>query len=496
MTNQLFRTKRIDPNAAQSSDLKRVLSKWGLTFLGIGAIIGAGIFVMTGKAAGDNAGPALAISFIIAGIGCGFSGLCYAEFAAMLPISGSAYAYAYATLGEIVAWIIGWALVLEYLFAASTVAVSWSGYLTSFLGEHGIFLPQIIAKAPIIWDDKLGGFVTTGSIINLPAIAIIALLTSLLVVGISESAKMNNIIVFIKTAVIVLFIVFGFGYLMGNGFSNWEPFIPENTGEFGKFGWSGILAGASTVFFAYIGFDAVSTAAQEAKNPQKDMPFGILASLALSTLLYIAVSLVLTGVVNYEEMSTQALQKLAVHQEPIGLAVQRMVEYMGSGMSWLGFFVNLGALAGLTTVILVMLMGQPRIFYSMAKDGLLPPVFAKVHPKYQTPHINTIITGGIAIVLAGLFPIGILGDLVVLGTLLAFTIVSIGVIVLRRKSPELHRPFKAPLVPLVPALGAAICLLLMFSKEPIAWVIFIGWMAIGLVIYFAYGKRNSRLRDE
>ncbi|MCS6906010.1 MAG: amino acid permease [Bacteroidia bacterium] len=494
MPNQLFRIKPIDPNAAQSSDLKRVLGKWGLTFLGIGAIIGAGIFVMTGKAAGDHAGPALAISFIIAGIGCGFSGLCYAEFAAMLPISGSAYAYAYATLGEIIAWIIGWALVLEYLFAASTVAVSWSGYLTSFLGEHGIYLPQIIAKAPIIWDDKLG-FVATGSIINLPAVAIIALLTSLLVIGISESAKMNNIIVFIKTSVIILFILFGFIYLLGNGFDNWKPFIPENTGEFGKFGWSGILAGAGTVFFAYIGFDAVSTAAQEARNPQKDMPFGILVSLAISTVLYIGVSLVLTGVVKYEEMSTQALQKLAVHQEPIALAVQRMVDYMGSSMAWLGFFVNLGALAGLTTVILVMLMGQPRIFYSMAKDGLLPPIFSKVHPRYQTPHINTMITGGIAILLAGIFPIGILGDLVVLGTLLAFTIVSIGVIILRKKNPEAYRPFKVPFVPVVPALGAAICVLLMLSKEPIAWVIFLGWMAIGLTIYFAYGNKNSRLKD-
>jgi APA family basic amino acid/polyamine antiporter len=458
--------------------LKRTLSRLNLITLGIGAIIGAGIFVLTGQAAAAYAGPAVVLSFIVAGIACAFAGACYAEFASLIPVAGSAYTYAYATLGEFIAWIIGWDLILEYLFGASTVAVGWSGYVVSFFKDIGIVIPASMSSAPLAFDVATGTWTTTGAIINFPAIFIVALLTTLLVIGIKESANFNNIIVIIKVTVILLFIGFGVFYIST---ANWKPFIPENTGEYGHYGISGILRAAGVVFFAYIGFDAVSTAAQEAKNPQKDMPYGILVSLIICTVLYILVGLVMTGIVPYPELNNAA---------PVAVAVDKA----GSGLVWLRYPVKIGAIAGLSSVILVMLMGQPRVFYSMARDGLLPAAFGKVHPKFKTPYITTIVTGIIAGIVSGLFPIGLLGELVSIGTLLAFTIVCGGVLVLRYREPDLKRPFKTPFFPVVPILGMVTSLGVMASLPRDTWFRLILWMLIGIIIYFTYGRKKSKIR--
>ena len=454
--------------------LKRALTATNLTLLGIGAIIGAGIFVLTGTAAANYAGPAIVLSFILAGTGCLFAGLCYAEFASMIPIAGSAYTYSYATLGEFIAWIIGWDLVLEYLFGASTVAVGWSGYFVSFMNSIGITMPTAWTQAPFAYT-AAAGLSRTGAILNIPAIFLIAVLTVLLVVGVKESAGFNNVVVAIKVAII--FLVIGFGFMFVNP-DNWSPFIPPNTGP-GQFGWDGIVRGAGVIFFAYIGFDAVSTAAQEAKNPQRDMPIGILGSLAFCTILYILMALVMTGLVPYTQLNVP---------DPVYVALAAA----GPGLSWLTKLIAIGAMAGLASVVLVMLMGQPRIFYSMARDGLLPPVFGKVHPRFQTPYVTTILTGIVAAAMAGLFPIGILGELVSIGTLLAFVIVCAGTWVLRRRSPELPRPFKAPLVPAVPILGILICGYMMARLPRDTWLRLIIWMALGLVIYFTYSRKRSR----
>lgn len=463
--------------------LKRSLTATNLTLLGIGAIIGAGIFVLTGTAAAQHAGPAIVISFIIAGAGCAFAGLCYAEFASMIPIAGSAYTYGYATLGELLAWIIGWDLILEYLFAASTVAVGWSGYVVQGLKDLGIVIPSEFTSSPFVVEGT-HTLVRTGAIVNLPAVLLVLALTWLLVLGIRESARLNNIIVYVKVAIVVLVIAFGAFYV---DTANWSPFIPAQltdalTGEpiAGKFGWSGIFAGAGVIFFAYIGFDAVSTAAQEAKNPQRDLPIGIMASLAVCTVLYILMAMVMTGLVPF------ALLDVA---EPVYVAL----EGAGPQLAWLKYLTTVGAVAGLASVVLVMLMAQPRIFYAMSRDGLLPPIFGKVHPKYQTPWLATIITGTCAAVVAGLLPIGLLGQLVSIGTLFAFVIVCAGILVLRYTNPELHRPFRTPFVPFVPLAGIGICAWLMYSLPRDTWWRLAIWMAIGAVIYFSYGRTHSKL---
>ena len=484
--------------------LKRALGALNLTTLGIGAIIGAGIFVLTGTAAAQYAGPAIVYSFIFAGLGCLFAGLCYAEFAAMIPIAGSAYTYGYATLGELTAWIIGWDLILEYLFGAATVAVGWSGYFTAFMNELGFRLPIAFTSSPlgiegthsfvrnsICFDPATNQTIRVAAdavcdtsrysvaqgVINLPAMILVGLMTVLLVLGIKESARFNNVIVIVKLAIVLLVIGFGFMYVNSD---NWRPFIPENTGTFGEFGWTGIVRGAAVVFFAYIGFDAVSTAAQEAKNPQRDMPIGILGSLAICTVLYILMALVMTGLTSYTNLDVP---------HPVFVAIAAA----GPALAWLRPIINIGAIAGLASVVLVMLMAQPRIFYSMSRDGLLPPMFGKIHAKYQTPYITTIMTGAVCAVIAGLFPIGLLGELVSIGTLLAFVIVSAGIIVLRRKSPELPRPFRTPLVPLVPILAILICGYMMFSLPSDTWIRLLVWLGLGLLIYFLYGKAHSRI---
>ena len=506
MGNPLFATKSLDVLMKEAGEtgehsLKRALGPINLVTLGIGAIIGAGIFVLTGAAAALYAGPAIMLSYVLAGVGCVFAGLCYAEFASMIPIAGSAYTYGYATLGEIVAWIIGWDLILEYAFGAATVASGWSSTLVAFLQDYGISLPPQICDVPgAVWVKTPDGLwaplsslgmsaaqaaglphVTTS--FNLVAFFAISIVTTILIVGIKESANFNTFIVFVKLTAVLTFIGVAIPFVLKHPdivHANWKVFVPPNQGTFGAYGWSGVMRGAAVVFFAYIGFDAVSTAAQEARKPQKDMPIGILGSLIVCTILYIVVSGLLTAVVNYSRLDIGA---------PVSLAIRE------TGVKWGSYVVNAGALAGLSTVMLVMLLGQSRVFYSMAHDGLLWKWAGDIHPRFRTPWKSTAVVGLAAAIFGSLVPIGSLGQMVSIGTLLAFVIVCAAVMVLRARRPDLPRPFRTPFVPVVPILGIIVSLGLMASLNRITWVRLIAWLIIGLIIYFTYSVKHSKVRN-
>jgi len=508
MANPLLATKPLSVILEESAEthahsLKRALGPTNLISLGIGAIIGTGIFVLTGHAAASYAGPAIVLSFVLAAFGCVFAGLCYAEFSAMIPIAGSAYTYGYATLGEIFAWVIGWDLILEYAFGAATVASGWSGYVLSFLQDFGIHVPPALAGTPgtefVLYHNRwetLGRIapvlqaagVNAASLphangtFNLVALLGIALVTTVLVVGIKESANLNSFIVLVKVGVLLVFIGLGGYYLTRHtalASLNWHPFLPPNTGAFGAFGWSGIVRGAGVIFFAYIGFDAVSTAAQEAKNPKRDMPIGILGSLVICTVLYILVAGVLTALVKYPALSVP---------DPIAVGIDQ------TGVRWGSFLVKLGAICGLTSTMVVMLLGQSRVFFSMSRDGLLPQWASAVHARFRTPYLSSIFVGIFVAIFASLIPIGILGELVSIGTLLAFVIVCAGVWVLRRRNPAAPRPFRTPWVPFVPIMGMAISLLMMLGLPRDTWIRLIIWLFVGFVIYFTYSRHHSRVQ--
>ena len=475
---------------SDNSELKRTLGPWNLLFLGVGCIIGAGIFVRTGNAAAQHAGPAVLISYVIAGFVCALAGLCYAELSSTLPVSGSAYTYSYATVGEFAAWIMGALLLLEYGLAASVVAVGWSGYVVSLLGDYGIHIPrELTGPMGHHWQKDGVDVLVNGApvvyLFNLPALLVSLTLTILLIVGVSESAKFNNFIVAIKVGVIGAFIIIG-GYIVLTHLdtlsANWDPFIPDATGKEGEFGWGGIGRAASIVFFAYIGFEAVSTAGQEAKNPGKDMPFGIIGSLAVCTILYILVSVVMTLVVNYKSLNVP---------DPVAVAV----DAFGPQWAWFAKIIKAGAIIGLTSVVLVLMYGQTRIFYAMSNDGLLPRVFAKLHGKFKTPWVNTILVGLMTGTAAALFDINALGDMTSVGTMAAFAIVCVSVIWLRRTHPEIPRGYRVPFYPIVPLLGIASCVALIFTIETRILIFFVYYTLAMIVVYFLYGMRKSKLAN-
>lgn len=477
----LFVKKPLAKLLAQADDsekgLKRTLGSGSLVALGIGAIIGAGLFSLTGIAAAENAGPAVTISFILAAVGCAFAGLCYAEFASMIPVAGSAYTYSYATMGEFVAWIIGWDLVLEYALGAATVAVSWSRYFLELLSSFGMHLPKMLVCSP--WESvKLSdGTIYTDGIFNLPAVIIVMILSAILIRGTQGSSRLNNILVVVKVLVVLMFILLGWSHIDP---ANYDPYIPANTGKFEHFGWTGIATGAAVVFFAFIGFDAVSTAAQEAKNPKKGMPIGILGSLAVCTILYILFAHVMTGLVNYTQFAGDA--------KPAATAFAK------TGYDFLQTALIIAILAGYTSVMLVMLLGQSRVFYSMSIDGLLPKFFGTIHPKFRTPFKTNIFFMFFVSIFAGFVPVSDLGHMVSIGTLFAFVLVCIGVMIMRKKMPDVPRAFKTPLVPFVPIMGILVCVYLMYALPSESWLRLAIWLLIGLAIYFFYGKHNSKLQ--
>ncbi|HEX5473250.1 MAG TPA: amino acid permease [Vicinamibacterales bacterium] len=477
MDSNLLKTKSVEQLVGDvehgGKSLRRTLSALDLTLLGIGAIIGTGIFVLTGTAAANQAGPGIVLSYVLAGTACGFAALCYAEFAAMIPIAGSAYTYSYATLGEIFAWMIGWDLILEYAVGSMTVAVGWSGYFQQILLGFGVHLPAWMSAAPGTQIVMPGGAVET-AVFNLPAILIVLAIMCVLIVGIRESARANTIIVLIKLAVVVFFIVVGVGYVKP---ANWSPFAP--------YGWAGIMSGAAVVFFAYIGFDAVSTTAEEAKNPARDMPIGIITSLIVCTVLYLVVAAILSGIIPVLEYKTNAQFLNA----PVGYAMQVV------GKNWAAGIVSAGAVAGITSVLLVMLMSQPRIFFSMSRDQLLPAGVSKVHPRFRTPYITTAITCVVVAGVAGFVPIQTLSEMTSIGTLFAFVVVSLAVPILRARRPDVHRPFRVPGGPVLPVLGVLSCVYLMLSLSVMTWVRFLGWLDIGMLIYWFYGRTHSTLVD-
>jgi len=481
VVRRLFAVRSVEAICAELDNappLKRVLTASSLTAIGLGSTIGTGIFILTGTVAANHTGPALTLALLIAAFGSALAAICYSEFAAMIPVSGSAYTYAYCTLGESVAWIIGWNLSLEYLMSASAVAVGWSQYVVNILAEWGIHFPAALTNAPL--DKGTDSFLaTTGAIINLPAVLIVLALGWILYIGIKESATANSIMVWIKVAVIVIFILAGISYI---DTANWHPYLPANTGKEGEFGVSGLLRGTAIIFFSYVGFDAASTTARETRNPQRDVPLGILGALVISAILYVAMSAVLTGMVPYQKLGVDAPVAVALDAHP--------------QLGWLGSLVKIGAVVGMTSVILMSMLGQPRIFLAMADDGLLPPSMRKVHPKYRTPHIATAITTILAAAIAGLFPLNILGELISMGILLAFTGVCIGVLVLRYTKPNLQRPFRVPVAHVTCVVGAVICGGITYFLPHETWLLFLIWSTIGFSIYALYGYRNSRMRSD
>lgn len=458
--------------------LNRVLNRQALTSVGLGSMIGSGIFVLTGTVAAEHTGPAVTLAFLVAAFGCGLAALCYAELASMIPISGSAYSYTYATLGEGVAWFVGWNLALEYVMSGAAVAVGWSGYVVNLLGEFGIHLPDAFTNAPL-GKDANNHLQLTGAVVNVPAVFIVALLTWVCYVGVKQSTRANNVMVIIKTLIILLFIAVGIKYV---NTALWTPYLPANTGDgFGHFGVSGIMQGAAIIFFAYIGFDQAATTAQEARDPQRDVPWGIIAALLISTLLYIAMAAVMTGMVSYKELNVAA---------PVAVALDAHPE-----LKWLGLPVKIGAIVGLTSVILMSLLGQPRIFMAMSRDGLLPPSMQKVHPTYRTPHIATIVTGIVAAFFAGVFPLDVLGELISIGILIAFSAVCAGVVVLRYTQPETPRPFRVPFAKFTGVAGVIVCFAMALALPHDTWIRLVIWTVIGFAVYFFYGYRNSKLHQ-
>jgi basic amino acid/polyamine antiporter, APA family len=471
---QLLAVRSIDPSPEAKSRLKQVLSARAL--IAIGATIGSGIFVLTGTVAANHSGPAITLSLLIAAFGGGLAALCYSEFAAFLPVPGSAYSYTYATLGEALAWFIGWNLLLEYAISASAVAVSWSAYVVSLLADAHIHLPAAFVNAPVGVDahDHLIG---TGAIINVPAVLIIAAMTVLLYVGVRWSAGANTLMVALKVGIIIVIVFAGLSYV---NTANWHPYVPANAGTFGHFGWSGVLQGGAIIFFSYVGFDTASTTALEARNPQRDLPLGILGALVISAVLYVAMSTVLTGMVPYPKLDSDAPVAVALDAHP--------------QLSWLSWLLKIGVIAGMTSVILTSLLGQPRILLSMADDGLLPPVMSRCHPRFKTPHVATVVTGIGAALIAAVFPLDVLADLISIGILLAFAVVCVGVLVLRKTRPDAYRPFRVPWAPFTCTLGALVCLGMTLALSNGTWIRLLVWTIIGMSIYAFYGFRHSRLR--